>query len=253
MDNKKKDKVAIITGGGSGLGRAVALQLAEEGANISVVDISEKAGHETVQMVEEKGSKAIFIKADVSKAEDVKNYVDETVASFGTVDMFYNNAGISGPGVDFANNSIEDINQIVGINLLGGLYGLKYVLEVMLKNGGGSIVNTSSTAGLVGQATVTIYSATKHGITGATKSIAAEYADKGIRVNAIAPGTTETPMVKEYREKNPENVEAVVAAVPQKRLGQPEEIASLVSFLLGDEADYINGVTVPIDGGFTSV
>ncbi|MBN6206596.1 SDR family oxidoreductase [Ralstonia pickettii] len=253
MDNKKKDKVAIITGGGSGLGRAVALHLAGEGANISVVDISEKAGHETVQMVEEKGSKAIFIKADVSKAEDVKKYVDETVASFGTVDMFYNNAGISGPGVDFVNNSIEDIDQIVGINLLGGLYGLKYVLEVMLKNGGGSIVNTSSTAGLVGQATVTIYSATKHGITGATKSIAAEYADKGIRVNAIAPGTTETPMVKEYREKNPENVEAVVAAVPQKRLGQPEEIASLVSFLLGDEADYINGVTVPIDGGFTSV
>lgn len=215
MNKNKQDKVAIITGGGSGLGRAVALKLAEEGAKISVIDISEKAGHETVQLVEEKGSKAIFVKADVSRAKDVKNYVDKTVEAFGTVDMFYNNAGISGPGVDFANNSIEDINQIVGINLLGGLYGLKYVLEVMLENGGGTIVNTSSTAGLVGQATVTIYSATKHGITGATKSLAAEYADKGIRVNAIAPGTTETPMVKEYREKNPENVEAVVAVVPQ--------------------------------------
>lgn len=253
MSKNKKDKVAIITGGGSGLGRAVALQLAEEGAFISVVDISDKAGQETVELVEEKGSNAIFVKADVSNVEDVKNYVDKTVEAFGSIDMFYNNAGISGPGVDFANNTIEDIDQIVGINLLGGLYGLKYVLEIMLKNGGGSIVNTSSTAGVVGQATVTIYSATKHGITGATKSLAAEYADKGIRVNAIAPGTTETPMVKEYRELNPENVEAVVASVPQKRLGKPKEIAALVSFLLGDEANYINGVTVPIDGGFTSI
>ncbi|MFS0614390.1 SDR family NAD(P)-dependent oxidoreductase [Lederbergia ruris] len=207
----------------------------------------------TVRLVEEKGAKAIFVQADVSKAEDVKRYVDQTVEAFGTIDMFYNNAGISGPGLKFVDNTVEQINQVVGINLLGALYGIKYVTEVMLKNGGGSIVNTSSTAGVVGQATVGTYSATKHGIVGITKTIAAEYADQGIRSNAIAPGTIETPMVKEYREKNPENVKAVIAGIPQKRLGEPEEVAELVAFLLSDKANYINGTVVSIDGGFTSI
>lgn len=245
-------KVAVITGGGNGLGRAAALKLAEQGVNISVVDISEAAGNETMKLVEEKGVKAIFVKADVSKAEDVKNYVDQTVEAFGTIDMFFNNAGISGPGTRFAENTIEQINQVVGINLLGALYGIKYVLEVMLKNGGGSIVNTSSTAGVVGQETVGSYSATKHGIVGITKTIAAEYAREGIQINAIAPGTTETPMVKSYRENHPEVFENVVAGIPQRRIGQPEEIAELVAFLLNGQAKYINGVVVPIDGGFTA-
>ncbi len=248
-----QNKVAVITGGGGGLGRAAALKLAESGVYISVVDVSEETGNETVKLVEEKGSKAIFAKADVSKAEEVKYYVDKTVEAFGTIDMFFNNAGISGPGLKFAENTIEDIDQVIGINLRGGLYGIKYVLEVMLENGGGAIVNTSSTAGLVGQATVGTYSATKHGIAGITKTIAAEYGNEGIRANAISPGTTETPMVKEYRKKNPEAVEAAVAPVPQKRLGQPEEIAALVAFLLGEEANYINGAVVPIDGGFTAI
>ena len=246
-----QNKAAIVTGGGSGLGQAVALKLADSGVSITVVDISEKAGTETVRLIEEK--RAIFVQADVSKAEDVKNYVDKTVEEFGTIDMFYNNAGISGPGVKFVNNTIEQIQQVVGINLLGALYGIKYVTEVMLENGGGSIVNTSSTAGIVGQATVGTYSATKHGIVGITKTIAAEYAEQGIRCNAIAPGTIETPMVKEYREKNPGNVQAVVEAIPQKRLGNPEEVAELVTFLLGDTANYINGTVVSIDGGFTSI
>lgn len=248
-----QNKVAIITGGGSGLGQAVALKLAESGSSITIVDISEKAGQETVRLVEEKGAKAIFVQADVSKAEDVKRYVDKTVEAFGSIDMFYNNAGISGPGLKFVDNTIEQINQVVGINLLGALYGIKYVTEVMLKNGGGSIVNTSSTAGVVGQATVGTYSATKHGIAGITKTIAAEYASQGIRSNAIAPGTIETPMVKEYREKSPENVKAVIEAIPQKRLGEPEEVAELVVFLLSDKANYINGTVVSIDGGFTSI
>lgn len=248
-----QNKVAIVTGGGSGLGQAVALKLADSGVSITVVDISEKAGIETVRLIEEKGARAIFVQADVSKAEDVKNYVDKTVEEFGTIDMFYNNAGVSGPGVKFVNNTIEQIQQVVGINLLGALYGIKFVTEVMLENGGGSIVNTSSTAGIVGQATVGTYSATKHGIVGITKTIAAEYAEQGIRCNAIAPGTIETPMVKEYREKNPGNVQAVVEAIPQKRLGNPEEVAELVTFLLGDTANYNNGTVVSIDGGFTSI
>jgi len=175
------NKVAIVTGGANGLGQAVAYKLADQGANITVVDISEEAGNETVKALEEKGVKALFVKADVSKAEDVKNYVDQTVETFGKIDMFFNNAGISGPGKRFADNTIEEIEQVVGINLLGGLYGIKYVLEVMLKNGDGAIVNTSSTAGVVGQETVGTYSATKHGIVGITKTIAAEYAREGIQ------------------------------------------------------------------------
>ncbi|MFS0562228.1 SDR family oxidoreductase [Terribacillus sp. 179-K 1B1 HS] len=248
-----RQKVAVITGGGSGLGQAVALRLAEEGIAISVVDVSEAAGRETVRLVEEKGSKAIFIKADVSKAEEVKQYVVKTVEAFGTIDMFYNNAGISGPGVKFVDNTIEQIDMVLGINLNGALYGLKYVLEVMLANGGGRIVNTSSTAGVVGQATVGTYSATKHAMVGITKTLAAEYAAQGIVVNAIAPGTTETPMVREYKEKNPEAFVNATEPIPQKRLGQPEEVAELVTFLLTGKAPYINGVVVPIDGGFTAI
>ncbi len=246
-------KVAVVTGGGSGLGQAVAVKLAEKGVNISVVDIEEEGGQETVKLVEEKGAKAIFVKADVSIAEDVKKYVDQTVKEFGTIDMFYNNAGISGPGTNFVENTIDEIDQVIGINMRGALYGIKYVVEVMLKNGGGAIVNTSSTAGLVGQQTVGTYSATKHGMIGITKTIAAEYAAKGIRSNAVAPGATETPMVAEFMERNPEAAKNAVDPVPQKRLGQPEEVANLVSFLLGEEAAYINGAVVPIDGGFTAI
>ncbi|WP_298470714.1 SDR family NAD(P)-dependent oxidoreductase [uncultured Psychrobacillus sp.] len=247
------NKAAIITGGGGGLGRAAALKLAESGINISIIDVSEEQGNETVRLVEEKGAKAIFIKADVTKAEEVKKYVEKTVETFGSVDMFFNNAGISGPGKKFLDNSIEQIDLVVDINLRGALYGLYYVLPEMIKNGGGSIVNTSSTAGLVGQDGVVSYSATKHGIVGITKSIAAEYANQGIQINAVAPGSTETPMVKQYREANPELFKTVSAGIPQRRLGQPEEVAELVAFLLMSEAKYINGAVVPIDGGFTAV
>ncbi len=248
-----EQKVAVVTGGGSGLGQAVAVKLAEKGVNISIVDIAEEGGQETVKLVEEKGAKAIFVKADVSIAEDVKKYVDQTVKEFGTIDMFYNNAGISGPGTNFVENTIEEIDQVIGINMRGALYGIRYVVEVMLENGGGAIVNTSSTAGLVGQQTVGTYSATKHGIIGITKTIAAEYAEKGIRSNAVAPGATETPMVAHFMERNPEAAKNSVEPVPQKRLGQPEEVANLVAFLLGEEAEYINGAVVPIDGGFTAI
>lgn len=245
-------KTAIITGGGSGLGQSAALRLADEGINISVVDISEKGGNETVDQLKEKGVDAIFIKADVSKAEEVKNYVDKTLEHFGSIDYFFNNAGISGSGKNFLETDIQEIDQIVGINLLGALYGLRYVAEAMLKNGGGSIVNTASSAGVIGQASVVTYSATKHGIIGMTKSLVAEYAKDGLRVNAIAPGPTETPMVKTFFENNPDMKVSAEAGIPQKRLGTPEEVAELVAFLLTSKAQYINGDTIRIDGGFTN-
>ncbi|MDO5360523.1 MAG: glucose 1-dehydrogenase [Jeotgalicoccus sp.] len=245
-------KTAIITGAGSGLGQAAALSLAEQGINIAVVDVNEEGGNETVKQVKEAGADAIFIKADVSKAEDVKNYVDQTVEKFGTIDYFFNNAGISGSGKYFLETDINEIDKIVGINMLGALYGIRYVAEVMLKQGGGSIVNTASSAGVTGQDSVVTYSATKHGIVGMTKSLVAEYAKDGLRVNSIAPGPTETPMVKQFFADNPEMKENAEAGIPQKRLGTPEEVAELVSFLLTSKAEYINGEVIRIDGGFTN-
>ena len=246
-------KIAIITGAGSGLGQATAIRLAEEGIAIAVVDMNEKGGNETVEMIQKLGGEAFFIKADVSNVEDVKNYVDVTVEKYGKIDYFFNNAGISGSGAYFLNSSVEEINQIVGINLLGALYGVRFVAEVMLKNGGGSIVNTASSAGVIGQASVVTYSATKHGIIGLTKSMVAEYAKDGLRVNAIAPGPTETPMVKAFFEANPEMKVNVANGIPQRRLGTPEEVAELVTFLLTSKAEYINGEVISIDGGFTNV
>ncbi|CAD2079745.1 short chain dehydrogenase [Jeotgalicoccus coquinae] len=245
-------KTAIITGAGSGLGQAAALSLAEQGINIAVVDVNAEGGNETVKQAKEAGADAIFIKADVSKAEDVKNYVDQTVEKFGTIDYFFNNAGISGSGKYFLETDINEIDKIVGINMLGALYGIRYVAEVMLKQGGGSIVNTASSAGVTGQDSVVTYSATKHGIVGMTKSLVAEYAKDGLRVNSIAPGPTETPMVKQFFADNPEMKENAEAGIPQKRLGTPEEVAELVSFLLTSKAEYINGEVIRIDGGFTN-
>lgn len=245
-------KVAIITGAGSGLGRAAALKLAEKGALVSVVDLVEPAGQETVQQIGAAGGKAIFVKADVSKATEVENYVKTTVEAFGRVDMFFNNAGISGPGLKLADHSIEQFDQIIDINLRSVLYGLKYVITEMLKTGGGSIVNTASTAGVVGVQSVAPYAATKHGVIGATRTAAIEYGKDNIRVNAIAPGTIETPMVVQFGKDNPEVFQATLDSIPSGRLGKPEEIANLVAFLLGDEAPYINGSVYSIDGGVTA-
>jgi NAD(P)-dependent dehydrogenase (short-subunit alcohol dehydrogenase family) len=239
-------KTAIITGGGSGFGREVALKLAQKGVNISVVDLSKEKGEETVRLCKELGGNAIFISADVSKVEDVKNYVAKTMERFGKIDLFFNNAGISGSGVRTIECSVEEFDSIVDVNLKGVFYGLKYVVTEMLKTGGGAIVNTSSLGGLVGLPTLGAYSATKHAVIGLTKTIAGEYGRENIRINAIAPGTNETPMVKAFPK---EAIKAMADAVPMGRLGQPHEVADVVCFLLSDEASYIHGAVISIDGG----
>lgn len=244
--------VAIITGGASGLGRAVALQLARHDIRLVIVDINDSTGQSTVDQLQQLGAQVHFVQADVGQASQVKAYVDSTLEHFGRIDYFVNNAGISGPGTPFADNSIEQIDQVLNTNLRGALYGLKYVLEVMLQQGCGSIVNMSSSAGLVGIEGVGVYSATKHGLTGITKTLAVEYASQGIRINAVAPGATETPMVAAYREAHPDIVARNEAAIPQQRFGQPEEVATTVCFLLLGEVPHINGVTLPIDGGYTA-
>jgi|SRR3954468_21364971 NAD(P)-dependent dehydrogenase (short-subunit alcohol dehydrogenase family) len=239
-------KTAIITGGGSGFGRETAIKLAQRGANISVVDVSKEQGEETVKLCKQLGTDAIFIEADVSKVEDVKRYVSQTVEHFGKIDLFFNNAGISGSGVRTLDCSEEEFDAIVNVNLKGAFYGLKYVVNEMLKTGGGSIVNTASLGGIVGMPTLGPYSATKHGIVGLTKTIAGEYGRDNIRINAIAPGTNETPMVKAFP---PEAIKAMGEAVPMGRLGQPHEVGNVVAFLLSDEASYIHGAVISIDGG----
>ncbi len=239
-------KTAIITGGGSGFGRETALLLAEQGVNLTIVDVSKENGEGTVQLCEAKGAAAIFVQADVSKVEDVKRYVAETVERFGKIDLFFNNAGISGSGVRTLECSDEEFEQIVDVNLKGAFYGLKYVGNEMLKTGGGAIVNTASLGGVVGMPTLGAYSATKHGVIGLTKTIAGEYGRDHIRINAIAPGTNETPMVKAFPE---EAIEAMAEAIPMGRLGQPHEVAEVVAFLLSDQASYIHGAVISIDGG----
>jgi NAD(P)-dependent dehydrogenase (short-subunit alcohol dehydrogenase family) len=239
-------KTAIITGGGSGFGRETAIKLAQRGANISVVDVSKEQGEEAVKLCKQLGTDAIFIEADVSKVEDVKRYVSQTVEHFGKIDLFFNNAGISGSGVRTLDCSEEEFDAIVNVNLKGAFYGLKYVVNEMLKTGGGSIVNTASLGGIVGMPTLGPYSATKHGIVGLTKTIAGEYGRDNIRINAIAPGTNETPMVKAFP---PEAIKAMGEAVPMGRLGQPHEVGNVVAFLLSDEASYIHGAVISIDGG----
>lgn len=241
-----KGKTAIITGGGSGFGREAALNLARRGANISIVDISEEKGEETVKLCQDIGVDAMFTKADVGKVEDVKHYVAKTMERFGKIDMFFNNAGISGSGVRTLDCSEEEFESIVNINLNGVFYGLKYVANEMLKTGGGSIVNTASLGGVVGMPTLGPYSATKHAVIGLTKTIAGENGRDGIRINAIAPGTNETPMVKAFPQ---EAIDAMAEAVPMGRLGQPHEVGDVVGFLLSDEASYIHGAVISIDGG----
>lgn len=241
-----KGKTAIITGGGSGFGQETAIKLAQQGANIAIVDISAENGQETIELLEKEGAEAIFVRADVSSVDDVKNYVAETIKAFGQIDMFFNNAGISGSGVRTLECSEDEFDAIVNVNLKGAFYGLKYVANEMLKTGGGSIVNTASLGGVVGLPTLGAYSATKHAIIGLTKTIAGEYGRENIRINAIAPGTNETPMVKAFPA---EAIEAMAAGVPMGRLGQPEEVADVVAFLLSDKASYIHGSVISIDGG----
>ena len=241
-----KGKIAIITGGGSGFGQETAVKLALKGAKLSIVDISTENGLETVDLCTKEGAEAIFIQADVAKVDQVKNYVAETIKAFGQIDMFFNNAGISGSGVRTLDCSEEEFDEIVDVNLKGAFYGLKYVASEMLKTGGGSIVNTSSLGGVVGLPTLGAYSATKHAIIGLTKTIAGEYGRENIRINAIAPGTNETPMVQAFPA---DAIAAMADAVPMGRLGQPQEVADVVVFLLSDQASYIHGAVLSIDGG----
>jgi len=250
-------RVVLITGGGSGLGRAAALRLAEEGARLALVDVSEEGLAASQRAVTEAvpGAEVLTVTADVSDEAQVEAYVQATLDRFGRIDGFFNNAGIEGKQNLTEDFGADEFARVVSINLAGVFLGLEKVLAVMRRQGdGGAVVNTASVGGIRGVGNQSGYAAAKHGVVGLTRNSAVEYGQFGIRVNAIAPGAIWTPMVeasmRQIDADDPKGAaEQFIQANPTKRYGEAPEIASVVAFLLSDDAAYVNAAVVPIDGG----
>jgi NAD(P)-dependent dehydrogenase (short-subunit alcohol dehydrogenase family) len=242
-------RAALVTGGGSGLGRASAIALARAGATVTVVDLDEQGGKETAALVfEEVGGDADFIRADVTRPEDVEAMVDKTVERWGHLDCALNNAGTTGASAPTADYTLDDWNRAIALNLTGVFLCLKYEIPAMLEQGG-AIVNMASGAGLVGFAGLPAYVASKHGVVGLTRAAALEYAGQGIRINAICPGSTRTPMLEGFMGGDPQIERMMTRAVPLGRLGRPEEIAEAVVWLCSDAASFVVGHALAVDGG----
>lgn len=248
-------KTVIITGAGSGLGQATAQRLAQEDANLVLVDMSADGLEETKKQVESAGAGGVeLVTANVTKSEDVQKYVDTAVSAFGSIDGFFNNAGIEGKQNLTEEFGDDEFAKVLAVNLTGVFAGMAAVLKQMRTQGSGSIVNTASVGGIRGVGNQSGYAASKHGVVGLTRNSAREYGEHGISINAIAPGAIMTAMVEgSLRQLGGEDWEAAgtefVSANPMKRFGKPEEVAALVTFLLSEESGFINGTVVPIDGG----
>ncbi|MHC2992641.1 oxidoreductase [Pontibacter sp. HJ8] len=253
---KLENKVIAITGAAMGLGLAAAMEAAKQGARLSLIDYNGKALEEAQQAIlkEYPDSKVITVIADVSKEEEVKKYVDETVKAFSRIDGFYNNAGIEGKQALMTEYDIQVFKKVIDINLMGVFYGMRYIIPIMQRQQYGRIVNVASVGGIRGVLNQTPYVASKHAVSGMTKNAALEFGRYGIITNAIAPGAILTPMVAEaFRQVNPDDPKAAendyAKANPTKRLGLPDEVAKVVVFLLSEDASYVNGQTIAIDGG----
>jgi NAD(P)-dependent dehydrogenase (short-subunit alcohol dehydrogenase family) len=249
-------KVALVTGGGGGIGRATALAMVREGARAAVADYNAAAAHDTVAAINTQGGQAITLTGDVSRAADVETMVADTLSAFGRLDCAFNNAGIAGHHVDAAGKktaewSEEAFDRMIAVNLKGVWLCLAAELRHMQAHGGGAIVNTASIAGLIGLQTSSAYVAAKHGVVGLTKTAALEYADANIRVNAVCPGFIETPMTAPTRASA--RGAAIQAQIPFGRYGRPEEIAELVVWLCSDRASYVSGAAYNADGGWMAV
>ena len=252
MDDSLHNKVALVTGGASGIGRVTALAMAKAGATVVVADVNAAAGAETAQFLREQGSESLFVHTDVGNAAAVQHLIQTIVQTYGRLDCAFNNAGIEGLPTRTADASEEDFDQIMRVNVKGVWLCMKYELQQMVMQGGGVIVNTASVAGLVGAHSLPIYSASKHAVVGLTKSAAVEYARKGIRVNAICPTVIRTPMVERGLAALPQFMDVVKQSIPMRRIGEPEEVAAAVIWLCSDAARFVTGATLTIDGGFTA-
>jgi len=245
-----KDKVLVVTGGGSGIGQAAALLCAREGARVVIMDIAEAGGVETEKALKEQGSDGFFLQADVTKAEDWRRTMDAVVGRYGRLDALFSNAGsnLAKPVTDFTE---EEWDGLVDLNLKGVFLGAKHAIPLMLKAGGGSIINTASTFGLIAFPKMPAYCASKGGVIALTRQLALDYAREGIRVNCICPGPTLTPRIKRYLDSGMARADEILSGVPMGRFAQPEEIAATVLFLASDEASYVTGSALVVDGGQT--
>jgi NAD(P)-dependent dehydrogenase (short-subunit alcohol dehydrogenase family) len=242
-------RVALVTGGGSGIGRAAALGFALRGDRVVVADLADDAGRQTVALIEDGGAEAGFVHTDLTIAGDVEAMVDFAVDLYGGLDFAFNNAGTTGPGAPTADYSVADWDRVVDINLKSVFLSIKYEIPAMLARGGGAIVNTSSGAGLVGFAGLPAYVATKHAVIGLTKAAALEYVKAGIRINAVCPGSTRTPMLEGFMGGDPRVEKMMANSAPIGRLARPEEIAAAVLWLCSDAASFMVGAAIPVDGG----
>ncbi|WP_421943172.1 SDR family NAD(P)-dependent oxidoreductase [Pedobacter sp.] len=246
-----ENKVAVVSGAGSGIGRAIAINYAKEGAKVVVADINDEHGEETVSLIKNSGGEAIFVKADSSKADENKKLVDAVVEKYGRLDIACNNAGMGGPAKPTGKYEPEEWDKVIALNLNGVFYACKYQLEQMEKNGGGSIINIASIHSQVAAPNSPAYTASKHAVVGLTKNIAAEYATKNIRCNAVGPGYIETPLLSANLDKAAQD--AIASKSPINRLGKPEEIADLVTFLSSDKSSFTTGSYIIADGGYTAI
>lgn len=251
-----KGKTAIITGGANGIGKVTAEKFLKEGARVTIVDMDQQALDETKSELEKHGE-IISIEANVTEEADVKKYVDQTVDKFGTIDIFFNNAGIEGKVAPLPEQTLEDFQKVLNVNVQGAFLGLKYVMPVMAKQESGSIINTSSVAGFIGSPGVAPYVTSKHAVIGLTKTAALEVADSNVRVNSIHPSPVNTRMMRSLEKGfNPDDAEGARTqqeeAIPMQRYGESEDIANLVLFLASDESSFISGSQYRIDGGMAA-
>jgi NAD(P)-dependent dehydrogenase (short-subunit alcohol dehydrogenase family) len=243
-------KVALVTGGASGIGEACVQAFARDGAKVVVVDLNSELGKKTVAAVKNAGGDAIFLQVDVSDPKAVEQMVADTVKVFGSLDIAVNNAGIGGELNPTGAYSIDGWQKVIDINLNGVFYCMRYEIPQMVKQGGGAIVNMASILGAVGFATASAYVAAKHGVLGLTKAAALEYAAKGIRINSIGPAFIKTPMVTDSMDE--QTLEQIAGLHAVGRLGEPEEVASLTTFLCSDDASFMTGGYYLVDGGYTA-
>ena len=246
-----KNKVAVVSGAGSGIGRAVAETYAREGAKVVIADINVANGEETVARIKKEGGDAFFVKADSSTAKDNKMLIDAVVEKYGRLDIACNNAGMGGAAAPTGEYDPKSWDKVIALNLSGVFYACRYEIEQMMKNGGGSIVNIASIHGTVAAPNSVAYTASKHGVVGITKNIASEYGEKNIRCNAVGPGYIETPLLTDHLNKD--MMKAVTDKSTMKRLGTPQEIADLVVFLSSDKSSFTTGSYIIADGGYTAI